>query len=141
MLTLLLIGIPFLAALILLAAKGNNLKNLALIFSLIEFSVSVYAYFVYRQDPTSSLLFHDSVWIRSIGSHLNVSIGALSLLMILLATFLVPLIILSSFRKGYELSNKFYGLILLMQMAMIGVFMANDGFLFYVFWEIALIPI
>jgi NADH-quinone oxidoreductase subunit M len=141
MLTLLLLGIPLLAALILLAAKGNNLKNLALAFSLIEFGVSVYAYIVYRQDPTSPLLSHDSVWIRSIGAHLNVSIGALSLLMILLATFLVPLIMLSSFRKGYELANKFYGLILLMQMAMIGVFMANDGFLFYVFWEIALIPI
>src|SRR5688572_10087597 len=133
MLTLLLLGIPFFAAIILLAAKGNNLKNLALVFSLIEFGVSVYAYFVYRQNPTSTMLFHDSVWIKSIGTHFNISISALSLLMVLLATFLVPLIILTSFRKGFELSNKFYGLILLMQMAMIGVFMSNDGFLFYVF--------
>jgi len=141
MLTLLLIGIPFLAALVLLVVKGTNLKNLALAFSLIEFAVSVYAYWVYRTEPTSPLLAHDSVWIRSIGTNFNVSITALSLLMVLLTTFLVPLIILSSFRRGYNLSNKFYGLILLMQMALVGVFMANDGFLFYVFWEVALIPI
>lgn len=53
----------------------------------------------------------------------------------------MPLIILSSFNNLQELSSKFYGLILLMQMALVGVFEANDGFLFYVFWELALIPI
>jgi NADH-quinone oxidoreductase subunit M len=63
------------------------------------------------------------------------------MLMVLLTTFLVPLIILSSFNSSYEKPNSFYGLILLMQMALVGVFTANDGFLFYVFWELALIPI
>jgi NADH-quinone oxidoreductase subunit M len=63
------------------------------------------------------------------------------MLMVLLTTFLVPLIILSSFNTSYEKPNSFYGLILLMQMALVGVFTANDGFLFYVFWELALIPI
>jgi NADH-quinone oxidoreductase subunit M len=70
-----------------------------------------------------------------------VSVDALSMLMVLLTTFLVPLIILSSFNTSYEKPNSFYGLILLMQMALVGVFTANDGFLFYVFWELALIPI
>ncbi|MBI3135200.1 MAG: NADH-quinone oxidoreductase subunit M [Bacteroidetes bacterium] len=139
--TLLLLGIPLLAALILLVAKGSNLKNLALSFSLVEFVVSVYAWFLYRQEPSSSVLSFDAEWIKSIGAHFDVSINALSLLMILLTNFLIPLIILSSYRKGYALSNKFYGFILLMQMALVGVFMANDGFLFYVFWEVALIPI
>jgi len=68
-------------------------------------------------------------------------VDALSLLMVLLTTFLVPLIILSSFNTNYEKPHSFYGLILMMQMALIGVFTANDGFLFYVFWELALIPI
>jgi NADH-quinone oxidoreductase subunit M len=63
------------------------------------------------------------------------------MLMVLLTTFLMPLIILSSFNTSYEKPNSFYGLILLMQMALVGVFTANDGFLFYVFWELALIPI
>src|SRR5204863_1272066 len=53
----------------------------------------------------------------------------------------VPLIILSSFKNTYENQQNFYGLILTMQMALVGVFTANDGFLFYVFWELALIPI
>jgi NADH-quinone oxidoreductase subunit M len=51
------------------------------------------------------------------------------------------LIILSSFKNEYDKPNSFYGLILIMQMALVGVFTANDGFLFYVFWELALIPI
>ncbi|MBP6757154.1 MAG: NADH-quinone oxidoreductase subunit M, partial [Bacteroidia bacterium] len=66
---------------------------------------------------------------------------ALSLLLVLLTAFLVPLIILSSFKNEYDKPNSFYGLILIMQMALVGVFTANDGFLFYVFWELALIPI
>lgn len=141
MLTLLLIGIPFLASLVLLGIKGTQLKNFALAAALIEFLVSAYAYVVYQQDPASELLHFDAVWIKSIGASFDVSISALSLLMVLLTTFLIPLIILSSYRRGHALANKFYGLILLMQMALVGVFMANDGFLFYVFWEIALIPI
>ncbi len=68
-------------------------------------------------------------------------LDALSLLLVLLTTFLIPLIILSSFKNEYDKPNSFYGLILIMQMALVGVFTANDGFLFYVFWELALIPI
>ena len=59
----------------------------------------------------------------------------------MLTTFLVPLIILSSFNHTYKSPGLFYGLILTMQFALVGVFCAYDGFLFYVFWELALIPI
>ena len=80
-------------------------------------------------------------WVESLGIHFAVGLDALSLLLVLLTTFLIPLIILSSFKNEYEKPNSFYGLILIMQMALVGVFTANDGFLFYVFWELALIPI
>jgi NADH-quinone oxidoreductase subunit M len=63
------------------------------------------------------------------------------MLMILLTTGLMPLIILSSFKTEYKNPSAFYALILAMQMALIGVFVSLDGFLFYVFWELALIPI
>ena len=80
-------------------------------------------------------------WVESLGIHFAVGLDALSMLLVLLTTFLIPLIILSSFKNEYEKPNSFYGLILIMQMALVGVFTANDGFLFYVFWELALIPI
>jgi NADH-quinone oxidoreductase subunit M len=63
------------------------------------------------------------------------------MLMILLTTFLVPIILLTSFKTDYKNPSAFYALILAMQMALIGVFVSLDGFLFYVFWELALIPI
>jgi len=70
-----------------------------------------------------------------------VGIDGISLLLVLLTTVLTPFIILSSFKNPPEKSNSFYGLILFMEMALIGVFVALDGFLFYIYWELALIPI
>ena len=80
-------------------------------------------------------------WIRSLGITFHVGLDGISMLMIILTTFLVPVIILSSFKKEFSNPSLFYALILFMQMALIGVFVALDGFLFYVFWELALLPI
>ena len=61
--------------------------------------------------------------------------------MILLTTLLVPLIILSTYQHNYKNAKAFYALILFMQAGLLVVFTALDGFLFYVGWEAALIPI
>lgn len=141
MLTALLILFPLLAGLLVFFVKGNAARNLALGLSIIEFGLALGAFFLFKQDPSSCMLTFDHAWVKSLGIHFSVGIDGMGLLMILLTTFLVPLIILSSFKNEYNNPNNFYGLILLMQMALIGVFTANDGFLFYVFWELALIPI
>lgn len=141
MLTVLLILFPFISALIVFFTKGRLARNLALTFSVFEFIIALVAFVLFTHNPNLSILCFNHTWVQSLGISFSVSINGLSLLMILLTTFLVPLIILSSFNNLQELSSKFYGLILLMQMALVGVFAANDGFLFYVFWELALIPI
>jgi NADH-quinone oxidoreductase subunit M len=141
MLTALLIGLPLLAALLVFFTRGNAARNLALGFSVIEFILSLVAFMQVKHNPDSALLSCNHAWVASLGIHFSVGMDSLALLMVLLTTFLVPLIILSSFKNTYENSHSFYGLILLMQMALVGVFTANDGFLFYVFWELALIPI
>lgn len=141
MLAALLILFPLLAGLLVFFVKGNTARNLALGFSIIEFGLALGAFCLFKQDPNACMLSFDHVWVKSLGIHFSVGIDGMSLLMILLTTFLVPLIILSSFTTDHSKPNNFYGLILLMQMALVGVFMANDGFLFYVFWELALIPI
>lgn len=141
MLTALLIIFPLLAALLVFFTRGNAARNIAFAFSLIEFALSLVALFVFKNNPDSNLLRFDHPWVQSLGIHLSVGIDGLSILMILLTTFLVPIIILSSYKTTYDSPQNFYGLILVMQMALIGVFVANDGFLFYVFWELALIPI
>ncbi len=141
MLTGLLIIIPLVASLLVFLTKGNMARTLALGAAVAEFALSLYIYFVYRHHPYSTDFSLNCTWVRSLGIHFSVGLDGMGLLLVLLTTFLVPLIILSSFTTTYEKPNAFYGLILLMQMALVGVFVANDGFLFYVFWELALIPI
>ena len=141
MLVGLLIIVPLIASLLLFFTKGNASRTAALGLSVVEFILSLVVLFQYKHNPDSANLVLNCPWVQSLGIHFAVSIDALSMLMVLLTTFLIPLIILSSFNTSYEKPNSFYGLILLMQMALVGVFTANDGFLFYVFWELALIPI
>lgn len=141
MLTALLIGFPLLAGLLIFFTKGNAARNLALGASLVEFVISLIALYQFKHNPDSASLRFDGVWVQSLGIHFSVAIDGLSILLVLLTTFLVPLIILTSFANAYNSSQNFYALMLIMQMALVGVFVANDGFLFYVFWELALIPI
>lgn len=141
MLTALLIGFPLLAALLVFFVKGNAARNLALGFSIIEFILSLVAFCMYKHNPDSAQLTCNYPWVQSLGINFSVGLDGISLLLVLLTTFLVPLIILSSYKNEYNNPSSFYGLILVMQMALVGVFAANDGFLFYVFWELALIPI
>lgn len=77
----------------------------------------------------------------NIGTSFSLQMDGLSALLVLLTTFLTPLIILSAFERTYRRPNAFFGLIMLMEMALIGVFTAHDGLLFYIFWELALVPI
>jgi NADH-quinone oxidoreductase subunit M len=141
MLTVSLIALPLLAAFLVFFVKGNTARNLALAFSVIEFLLSLLAVYHYKCDPECGLLNYNTAWVKSLGIHFSVGLDGLSILLVLLTTFLVPLIILSSFKNTYANPQNFYGLMLIMQMALVGVFTANDGFLFYVFWELALIPI
>ncbi len=141
MLTALLIFFPLAAALVVFMMKGTAARNLALAAAVIEFIISLAGFVILRNDPASSLLHLDVTWVRSLGIHFAVSLNSLSVLLVMLSTFLTPLVILSSYSHNYRNPGSFYGLILFMLMALVGVFMAEDGFLFYVFWELALIPI
>jgi NADH-quinone oxidoreductase subunit M len=140
MMTLFLIFFPLFVAIVLFALRPANAKVWALAGSLIELvgSLVVAAGFV----PSELYQFMiDVPWVTSLGLHFAVGIDGIGLVLILLTTLLVPLIILSSFKASYSDQSTFYGLILIMQMALIGVFTALDGLLFYLFWEMALIPI
>lgn len=140
MITLVLIFFPLLAALLLLLVKGKQARNIALGAAVIEFAISIFALSQYQNGDTTQFEWN-CAWVKSLGIHFHVGMDGISLLLVLLTTFLVPVIILSSFNKEYKNANVFYALILSMQMALIGVFVSMDGFLFYIFWELALIPI
>jgi len=139
MLTLLLIFFPLFSALLIWIGRPAHAKTFALAAALTEFLISLVA--VAQFDATAGNQFTFSgQWIVSLGINFTVAIDGIGLLLVLLITGLVPLIILSTF-GGPDRPASFYALILIMQMAMIGVFTAQDGILFYLFWEVALIPI
>jgi NADH-quinone oxidoreductase subunit M len=138
MLTLL-IFFPLVAACF-VAVSGQQAGKIAMGFAIAELGIS--AVLLSRFIPAGGYQFVQNYWwIENLGIAYNVGLDGIGLLLVLLTTFLVPLIILSSLNRTYKNAPLFYALILFMQFALVGVFSALDGFLFYVFWELALIPI
>lgn len=140
MMTLFLILWPLAVSLVIFLFRPSGTRIWAFVGSVIELIGSLIIAVQFNEEYASNLAF-SMPWIPSFGIHFGLHIDGISLLLVLLTTGLVPFIILSSFKISRDKSANFYALILLMQMALIGVFTATDGFLFYIFWELALIPI
>lgn len=135
MLLVLLILIPLLGGIISFFLKNNAVaKNTALFFAVITFLVSLCALF--QKEP---LLFH-AEWLPQLGSSFSFSMDGMSKMLCLLTGLALPLILIATSGNQYEKANQFYGLTLLMQSGLLGVFLASDVLLFYFFWELALIP-
>jgi NADH-quinone oxidoreductase subunit M len=135
-----LLFLPIVAALAVLLFKNETAKHVALFFSVAELAIALF--FLSQFTADSSIQFvTDIPWMIKLGIYFNAGIDGISMVMVLLTTVLVPLIILSTYQHQYKNANAFYALILFMQAGLLVVFTAMDGFLFYVGWEAALIPI
>jgi NADH-quinone oxidoreductase subunit M len=141
MIPVLLVFLPLVAAVFVLFVNTGSAKKSALIFALTELLLTIYAFCLVSTHPDDPSLGCNVPWIASLGINFKLNLDGISLVLVLLTNILLPLIILSSFRTEYKKANVFYSLVLFMQMSLVGVFMAMDGFLFYIFWELALIPI
>ncbi|OGX91349.1 complex I subunit 4 family protein [Hymenobacter coccineus] len=140
MLTAVLLFLPLAAALLLHFTKGATARALALGATLVEFALAIFVAIDFVRHGSSAYNL-DYAWVQSAGINFHLGLDGLSLLLVLLTTFLVPLILLAAFRGNYENPSAFYALVLFMQTGLLGVFMSLDAFLFYFFWEVALIPI
>jgi NADH-quinone oxidoreductase subunit M len=135
-----LIFLPVIAALAVLLFKNGVAKHVALAFAVVELAIA--GFFLSQFVPDASTQFSIAVpWIPKLGIYFNAGIDGISMMMVLLTTVLVPLIILTTYKHQYKNESAFYALILFMQAGLLVVFTALDGFLFYVGWEAALIPI
>ncbi len=142
LLTLLLL--PLVGSAVVFAWKNSTSKYLALGFAFVQMFISFYMLANFDSTPTVDGVLQYEInypWSQFIKSNLHFGIDGMSMLLVLLTNILTPLIILSSFNEKPGYRNTFYGLILLMQFGLIGVFTALDGLLFYIFWEVTLIPI
>jgi NADH-quinone oxidoreductase subunit M len=118
---------------------GDKLASkVALIFSLGALGLSLYLLNLLNHGTNISFM---AGWIDNPKVALAFKADGLAMAMVLLTTALTPLIIFSSFGNNFSNSKNFYALVLFMSFAMTGTFLAADGLLYYIFWELALIPI
>jgi NADH-quinone oxidoreductase subunit M len=132
-----LLGVP---ALLFLRAEDHTwIRRIALVVSIIEFAASLMLLPGFRMGEADYQFTEFSGWIGS-AIHYHIGVDGLSLFLVLLTTFLTPLAILCSWNSIHENVKGFFVAILVIETAMIGVFVSLDLFLFFVFWEMTLIP-
>ncbi len=143
MLLSLILWSPLLAGLLLalLPAEGfARIRQVALLMSLIHFGITLYL--LRHFDPTlASMQYVERFdWLPEMGVRYSLGVDGISILLIVLNGLLTPFAILCSWKAISERVKEFHVLIFALQSAVHGVFMSQDLFLFYIFWEASLLP-
>lgn len=124
--------------------QARNIKLVALGTSIVTFLFSLVLWAQFDPNNTSLQFVQQTAWIPSLNISYYVGVDGLSLFLIILTTFITPLAILISWRAHvFEERGRlklYYIFMMLLEWAMIGVFVAQDLILFYVFWEVTLVP-
>jgi NADH-quinone oxidoreductase subunit M len=135
-----LIVLPLLGVVPVLLGDERSARRTALIVTTLEFILSVGLWWALAPGQTGLQLVTDVPWIPGWGISYRVGIDGISLVMVLLTTVLTPLSVLASWHYITERQRGFYALMLTLLTGLVGVFIALDLFLFYVFFETMLIP-
>jgi NADH-quinone oxidoreductase subunit M len=136
MIALLLILTPLATGLLsFLMTKGSFAKNFSLLASLATLVIAIAA----LQAPVAPAF--DTVWLNNLGSRFTLKMDGMSKMLCLLTAVAFPIIFTSVYKNTYKNAASFFGLMLLTQAGLMGVFLAADALLFYFFWEFALIPV
>ena len=120
--------------------ETGAIKITALIFLILTFGCSLFLLPEFNMGSADIQYYVNVPWISSLDAGFRIGIDGTSLLLVLLTTLIGPIALLSSFNGITKSQKEYYLLFLLLQFGMTGVFMALDTFLFYVFWELILIP-
>jgi NADH-quinone oxidoreductase subunit M len=136
---------PLVGVLILFFIPGDRkevLRWTALVVSLVTFGLSLWVLSMFNASNPDLQLVAQYDWIIVAGWNIQYYLGVdgLSILLVLLTTFLTPISILSTWTAVEERVKDFMLFFLLLEVGMIGVFLAQDLFLFYIFWEFTLVP-
>jgi NADH-quinone oxidoreductase subunit M len=138
-----LIGLPLLGAIFVMCTpktESSLHRGIGLAFSGLTFLVSLglISYFNLR-NPNMQMVF-DVEWIPGLGAHFKTGIDGFSLTLVILTTFLVPLTLFATAHTIEKHTREFIVAVLILEAGMVGAFVSLDVFLFYVFWEVMLIP-
>ena len=134
---------PLVGALLLMFIPRGSLSAHRLVgnlFGVLGFVVSIPLVLRFPVGSDGYNFAENSDWIPYLGAHYSLGIDGISFLLVMLTTFLGMIAILSSWNAIQMRTKEYYILLLLLQTGMLGVFMSLDFFLFYVFWEVMLVP-
>jgi NADH-quinone oxidoreductase subunit M len=134
--------VPLAGAILLMLMPRNDrtIKWTALIVAIITFILSLHLPVNWTSGATGFQFGIDAQWMASPNIHYHVGVDGISVWLVLLTTFLTPFCVLISWKSIHGPLKEFFVLMLVLETAMIGVFVSLDLFLFYVFWEATLIP-
>ncbi|MDX1662660.1 MAG: NADH-quinone oxidoreductase subunit M [Candidatus Promineifilaceae bacterium] len=116
------------------------IKKIAVGTSVATFIISLFVLGSYNPGTANLQLVDRAVWIDVLNIHYFLAVDGLSILMVLLTTFISMLAIAGSWTAIGEQVKQYYVFMLLLEAGMLGVFLAQDLFLFYIFWEFTLVP-
>jgi NADH-quinone oxidoreductase subunit M len=135
-----LLALPLVGVLPILLGSPATAKRTALVITILEFVLSLGLWWAVDTGPGTLQLQVSIPWIPAWGVSYAVGIDGISLMMVLLSTLLMPLCVIGSWNYITQRERGYYALLLTLLTGMLGVFLATDLFLFYVFWEVMLIP-
>jgi NADH-quinone oxidoreductase subunit M len=130
---------PIVAGLAILLAPIRMAKHLALAATLVELAVALPMWWLFKPDGGMQFAI-DRAWIGAWGIRYSVAVDGISLVLVLLTVVLMPLSVLGSYSYIKQRERAYYALLLILTTGMLGVFVSFDLFLFYVMWEVMLIP-
>lgn len=137
----LILFLPLVFALIILMWQNQKtIRPLALGFSLIEFAMSLMIFSIYDPSSAHIQMVEKYHWIERFGISYFIGIDGISLWLVMLTTFLMPITILASWHSIEQKIKGFHIALFMLQTAMLGTFLALDGIFFYLFWELSLVP-
>jgi len=120
--------------------RANDYRWIALVVSIVVFGLSLFLITGAGGNTAAFRWQQDVSWIAAIGAHYHVGVDGISLWLVLLTTLLLPISILSSWTSVRKRELTYYIFLLLLESAMIGVFVSLDLLLFYLFFEASLVP-
>ena len=120
--------------------EKQQIRLMGLFFSLVTFLVSLGLLAGFKATSGAMQFELDVVWVKQFGIHYHVGVDGISLWLVLLTTVLTPIVILSAYKAINKRVKEFIICMLMLEVGMLGAFVALDFFLFYVFWELMLVP-
>ena len=138
MIPVLLIAIPLVAGVLSFFYKEEKtIRSQAMLAAVLTLAVSAAGIFLFKEPGD---LQYKTSWMGGLRSYFYVKLDGMGQLLCLLTAISYPVIFLSGWKTSYKDANQFFGLMLLGQAGLMGVFLSMDALLFYFFWELALIP-